>query len=213
MTVGERIRKRRQQLKMSADKLGELIGKDRSTVYRYEGGEIENMPIGIISKLAEALHTTPAHLMGWEDNKDSSSSMSSYPYYPIYISAGLPNNVEPVTREDVEEILINDEVMGKWANHSDIFIMRVNGESMNNIIPHGSLIAVKQISPHNLKNGDIVVYSDGHDYAVKRYYRDDYRIIFRPDSKDPTFYDYITDIHNENLVIHGKVVLYIVELH
>ena len=120
--------------------------------------------------------------------------------------------MDPVIKDDVETISIPDEVMGKWANDKDIFIIKVNGESMNNIIPHGSLIAVKPVELQNLKNGDIVVYSDGNDYAVKRYYRDDVRIIFRPDSKDPSFYDYITDISNENLIIHGKVVLYTVEL-
>lgn len=211
MNIGERIKNRRKELKMSADKLGELIGKDRSTVYRYEAGEIENMPVGIIAKIAKALDVSPIYLMGWE-KKEEIKKCSNYPYFPVTISAGLPNNVDPVIKDDVETISIPDEVMGKWANDKDIFIIKVNGESMNNIIPHGSLIAVKPVELQNLKNGDIVVYSDGNDYAVKRYYRDDVRIIFRPDSKDPSFYDYITDISNENLIIHGKVVLYIVEL-
>ena len=102
--------------------------------------------------------------------------------------------------------------MGKWAGQDDIFIMKVNGESMNNVMPHGSLIAVKPIEAHQIKDGDIVVYSDGGDYSVKRFYRDENRLIFRPDSSDPSFYDYVTDINNDELIIHGKVVVYIVEL-
>ena len=51
---------------MSADELGKRLGKDRSTIYRYEKGDIENLPLDILDPIAEALETTPAYLMGWE---------------------------------------------------------------------------------------------------------------------------------------------------
>ena len=66
MTVGERIKERRKAMGMSADKLGELLGKDRSTIYRYEKGDIENLPLDILEPIAAALQTTPQYLMGWE---------------------------------------------------------------------------------------------------------------------------------------------------
>ncbi|MDI5788751.1 S24 family peptidase [Bacillus licheniformis] len=47
--------------------------------------------------------------------------------------------------------------------------MRINGDSMNRIMPHDSLIAVRPVPLSNLRDGDIVVYSDGGDYAVKRF--------------------------------------------
>ena len=70
MDIGSRIKTRRKQLNMTADTLGEAIGKNRSTIYRYETGEIENMPVTLIPLLAEALRTTPAYLMCWEDNPE-----------------------------------------------------------------------------------------------------------------------------------------------
>ena len=39
-TVGMRIRKRRKELGISADELAEAIGKDRTTIFRYEKGAI-----------------------------------------------------------------------------------------------------------------------------------------------------------------------------
>ena len=33
---------------MSVDELARRIGKDRSTVYRYENGDISNMPIELL---------------------------------------------------------------------------------------------------------------------------------------------------------------------
>jgi transcriptional regulator with XRE-family HTH domain len=67
MTIGERIKQRRKHLGMSAEKLGDLLGKNRATIFRYENGEIENLPIDILEPIAIALQTTPAYLMGWEE--------------------------------------------------------------------------------------------------------------------------------------------------
>ena len=67
MKIGNRIKQRRKELKMSADELGERLGKDRSTIYRYEKGDIENLPLDILEPIANILQTTPQHLMGWEE--------------------------------------------------------------------------------------------------------------------------------------------------
>lgn len=212
MTVGERIKARRKQLKMSADELGKRIGKNRATIYRYESSEIEDMPYNIVLPLAEALNVTPAYLMGWEE--PGKQIESDYVYIPTSVSAGMAITAEPVQSYNVEKITIPDALMGKWAGSKKVRIMHVNGESMNRTIPHGSLIAVKEIELHELRNGDIVVYSNDHnEFAVKRFYRSDNTLIFRPDSVDPRFTDHIYNLGNtRNLKIHGKVVLYIVEL-
>jgi transcriptional regulator with XRE-family HTH domain len=71
MTLGQRIKQRRKELDMSADELGKKIGKNRATVFRYENGDIEKLPIDILKPVAEALLTTPQALMGWEEQIDS----------------------------------------------------------------------------------------------------------------------------------------------
>ena len=68
MKTGERIKRLRKDLGLSADELGKMIGKDRSTIYRYERGEIENATVDVIPRLAKALQTTPQYIVGW-DNK------------------------------------------------------------------------------------------------------------------------------------------------
>ena len=74
MTVGERIKKRRKELGISADKLGEMIGKNRATVFRYEKGDIENLPLDILEPIANALLITPQALMGWEEEKEKTAT-------------------------------------------------------------------------------------------------------------------------------------------
>ena len=53
---------------MTIDDLAEKVGKNRTTVYRYENGDIENLPLCILDSLASSLNTTPSYLMGWSDD-------------------------------------------------------------------------------------------------------------------------------------------------
>jgi transcriptional regulator with XRE-family HTH domain len=75
MTIGQRIKQRRKELKISADELGKRLGKDRSTIFRYEKGEIENLPLDILEPIAEILQTTPQYLMGWEEVQKKNSTL------------------------------------------------------------------------------------------------------------------------------------------
>ena len=75
MSVGKRIKERRNELQMSVDELAFKLNKNRATIYRYEKGEIENLTIDILETLAKALDTTPQYLMGW-DKKLSSMRMT-----------------------------------------------------------------------------------------------------------------------------------------
>lgn len=76
MIVGKRIKERRKELGMSADALAKQLGKDRSTIYRYEKGDIENMPLDILEPIANALKTTPQFLMGWEEVQKNNNAIA-----------------------------------------------------------------------------------------------------------------------------------------
>jgi|LSQX01.3.fsa_nt_gb transcriptional regulator with XRE-family HTH domain len=67
MTIGERIKHRRKQIGMSVDELAQKLGKNRTTIYRYESDEIENLPLNVLEPLAKILNVSPGYLMGWED--------------------------------------------------------------------------------------------------------------------------------------------------
>lgn len=68
-TTGDRIKERRKELGMSADDLAQRIGISRSTIFRYENGSIEKLPMNSLVPIAHALATTVGALMGWEDKK------------------------------------------------------------------------------------------------------------------------------------------------
>lgn len=86
MSIGKRIKFLRTKRGMSIDDLANKLGKNRTTVYRYENGDIENLPLGILNPLAEALDTTPAHLMGWGDKEMLSTKISDGEEESVYYS-------------------------------------------------------------------------------------------------------------------------------
>ncbi|MFS7425160.1 helix-turn-helix domain-containing protein [Carnobacterium maltaromaticum] len=76
MSVGEKMKQRRKELKISADEIAEKLNVSRSTIFRYEKGDIEKLPTNILNELAVILKTTPAYLMGWENsNKNDITSI------------------------------------------------------------------------------------------------------------------------------------------
>ena len=66
MTVGERIKSKRLELNMSQDELAKKVGyKSRSSINKIELAR--DLPLRKVEKMATALDTTPAFLMGWEE--------------------------------------------------------------------------------------------------------------------------------------------------
>lgn len=123
MDVGKRIRERRKELNMSVDELARKLNKNRTTVYRYEKGDIENLPIDILRPLAEALNTTPAYLMGWE-SKPVSALDTITDYYRL--SVDNENNVRierfKVWAKKFDKYVFTDEENNKLVEYAEFLI-------------------------------------------------------------------------------------------
>ena len=69
MTTGERMKSRRKEIGLSAERVAEMLGVSPATIYRYENGDIDKVPGDRLAPIAQALSTTPAYLLGWSDDK------------------------------------------------------------------------------------------------------------------------------------------------
>lgn len=68
MEVGERIRRRREELNMTQDELARKVGyTSRSSVAKVEANA-NGMVQSKLILFAEALQTTPAYLLGWSED-------------------------------------------------------------------------------------------------------------------------------------------------
>ncbi len=70
MEMGEKIKSLRKQLGLTLEQVGQAVGVGKSTVRKWEEGDIQNMRRDKIAALASALRTTPEFLMGWNPRED-----------------------------------------------------------------------------------------------------------------------------------------------
>lgn len=180
----------------------------------YEQGR-NTPPYSKLKELSEIYNISISELTGEpRENVEfiaRSVSVHTYPYIDNYVSAGSPTTISGMA--NLPKIQVPDELVGSYAGSNKLFFLKVNGESMNKVIPNDSVIGIIEYdSVYDLKNGDIVVYStQDNEYAVKYFYRDGNNLVFRPASTNPNYYDTIFDI-KDNIKIIGKVVQYSVTL-
>ena len=76
MSLADRVRVRREELKLSQTELAERMGyKSRSSINKIEcGREISQK---VIVRLADALSVTPAYLMGWEEDPEEQAEFEA----------------------------------------------------------------------------------------------------------------------------------------
>ena len=102
MELYQRIRKRREELGLSQEELAQKMGyKSRSSINKIEMGE-NDIPQSKIVQFARALNTTPAYLMGWEDNPDQKEKSPA--------EAEDLVNGDPELTEYLEELRTRDEM-------------------------------------------------------------------------------------------------------
>lgn len=65
MDLSSKIKRLRAERGMTLEQVATIVGVGKSTVRKWETGAIANMRRDKIDKLALALGTTPAYLMGW----------------------------------------------------------------------------------------------------------------------------------------------------
>lgn len=91
MTFGERVKIKRELLGLSQEELANKLGfKSRSSINKIEK-DINDVTQSVVVKLATALETTPAYLMGWEDEE-------------VEIHTLAAHATEDLTEEEQEEV-------------------------------------------------------------------------------------------------------------
>ena len=142
-----------------------------------------------------------------EPYRTKKSAISTLNFYGA-VSAGKVENVEGI--EKAEQIELPKIFLGRHQDREDIFMMKVNGESMNKVLPVDSLIACLPVNDiYKVKNNDIVIFEYNNEIAVKRFKMNDKNIIFSPQSTNDEFHDVVIPRETENDVkIIAKVISY-----
>jgi len=175
--IGERIKRRREALGLSADQVADKIGKNRATVYRYESNDIKNFPIEILIPLAEVLHTTPAYLMGW-DVADGSIPENIIPMpemRKIPLVGAIACGVPILADEHIEEYIdIPKHITADFA-------LTCKGDSMINArIFDGDIVYIHQ--QETVENGEVAAVLIDGEATLKRVRLFDDHISLEPEN-------------------------------
>lgn len=130
MSFGERLKQRRLKLHISAGELASLIGKNRATIYRYEKGDIGNIPLDIIDPLAEALDTTPEYLMGLTDFDDIGTRIEQGEKTTMYVAIHV-SEAKQMEKwyKQLGRVTLTDEEFEKIIEYGKFLLyVRENGE-------------------------------------------------------------------------------------
>ena len=202
-SIGDRIKQRRLEIGLSVDQVAEKIGKNRATVYRYESSEIEKFPIDILEPLADALRTTPAYLMGWEDGEQEvlPSNIIPMPEMRKIPLVGTIACGEPILAE--ENI---DEYISIPKHIKADFALTCKGDSMINArIWDGDTVYIKQ--QDTVENGEIAAVLIDNEATLKRVRLFKDHIILEPEN--PMYKPFVYWHEEMNKVrIHGKAVAF-----
>ena len=168
MSFGERIKTLRLELGLTLEEVGQIVGVGKSTVRKWESGEIANMRRDKIALLAKALHVDPATLMGWENKPAHADAIpvekkSSPIRVPVLgsIPAGIPI-------EAIQDILDWEELpasMGKGG--AEYFALQVKGDSMYPNYLDGDVLIFRRQETCN-SGQDCAVMVNGDDATFKR---------------------------------------------
>lgn len=193
------IKSRRKELNLTLEQVGDLVGVGKSTVRKWETGDIENMKRDKIVKLAKALKVSPSYIMGIDEEQPQ---LETLPVKKIpvvsQISAGLPIYSE----ENLIDYIYF--ATNKLNSDKEEFGLKVSGDSMDKIFQDGDIVVVEKDSV--VENGQLgVVMVNGYNATVKRIRYNDDQIILIPESNNSNHYPQVYNAKDEVKIV-GRVV-------
>lgn len=191
MNVGQRMKARRKELKISADEIAKELGVSRSTIFRYEKGDIEKLPTQNLAVIAKVLRTTPEELMGWETSEEDITTiynkLEPKRQKKVYnfAEAQLEQQNKVINLFDHKETVevtakvsagtgitwlgdstYDKEVASKPKHYDEAF--EINGDSMTPLFKDGEVIFVEHTEI--VENGQIAVVQIDDESFIKKVY-------------------------------------------
>lgn len=204
MTIGDRMKKRRIELKLVQEDVALVVGVTKQTIQKYENNIITNIPSDKIELIAKALNTSPSYLMGWDDEEFDVFSIPGI--IPIPKMKKVPRLG---TIACGEPILADENLNGYDDIDFDIdcdFSLECEGDSMINArILDGDIVYIKQMPMVN--NGEIAAVMVDNEVTLKRVFLSNNKLVLQPENPQYSPMVYVNEELN-NIRILGKAVYF-----
>ena len=201
MSLQKNIKAFRLKQGLTQAELAAKLGVDRSSVTQWET-DVTTPRMKVITKLSTLFNTTPSVLISDSSTLTKlpiSGSTATLPLRTLgKVHAGVMDD-DDVCND--EEIQVPEAVV---QMHPSAFILRVEGDCMNRIIPEGCHVAVDASATP--QNGSIVVVeNEQYEHIMRKYYRGSSVIVLSPDSFNAAYEDIVIS-GDETLNLVGVVV-------
>ena len=170
--IGKRIESARTELNLTQEDLAKELGLNKSTIQRYETGQIKKIKLPVIHAMAKILNVNPSWLSDQSDNREAVKPVNS--------------NAEFLSKNEIRIIPVFETVsagFGAYASNEIVDYMplyiesdyeaeetlciKVKGDSMYPKIENGDIVQVHK--QDSVDNGQIaVVLIDGDEGLVKK---------------------------------------------
>lgn len=187
----------------SQQELADKMETTQQTIQRYESGA-RDIKSSVLIKLSSVLDVTISYLLGLENASIPNNSTVDVPSYGS-IAAGTP--IEMVEVKDSQPVPVKVHERFPKA-----FLLKVEGESMNRILPNGSYALIDPAQKEPISGKPYAVCVNGYDATIKRVVKLSNGFELTPDSSDPTFRPTVYDFNEpgtDPVTIIGRVVFYV----
>lgn len=202
MSIARNIRAVRTRNNLTQEEFGEIVGVSSMAVSQWETGRAVPR-MGAVQKISDYFHISKGSLIDEDSSTLTklpiSGSTATLPLRTLgKVHAGVMDD-DAVC--DDEEVQVPERVV---LAYPDAFLLRVEGNCMDRVIPEGSHVVVV---PHKEPtNGSIVVIRDDtYEAIMRRYYKGSSALMLSPDSYEEEYQDII--VHDgQEITLIGVVV-------
>ena len=205
--IGRRIKTARELRRLTQEQLGNAVGMNKSTIQRYETGQITKIKIPVLETIAKTLNVNPNWLALKTDNMVENEVFNIPNILPLPKTKKVPllgaiACGEPITAEENLECYIEspDDV------NAD-FCLRCKGDSMINArIFDGDIVYIRQ--QPDVENGEIAAVLIDGEATLKRVFKHKDSLELR--AENPTFSPmYYEGAELNEIRILGKAVAFL----
>ena len=200
---GAKLRKAREDKKIKIHQIASEFGVNKSSISRWESGEITRFKEETISKICTIYGLDINYLIGSQDNgligKEELIRYVPQKRIPSMgvIAAGLPLYAE----ENIEGYTYYEGTEG-----DEYFALKVKGDSMNAArIEEGDILIIRRQS--YVENGEIAaVMVNGDNATVKKFHQEGSTVVLMPMSRNPVHQPQVYDLRETKIEVLGKVI-------
>lgn len=201
IVFGKMVEKYMRMNNLTMKELGEKVGRGESTVSMWISNK-STPPMGIVQKLADIFGVTTDTMIFGESDSLKEMKIEFNDYFPLHYSTNLSaGTLDELLDSEPDAVVYVPIIFQMKRNRLHAF--KVNGTSMNNVIPDGSIVVAESVTTlDDLKDGTIVVAWVNGTSTVKRLYAGNHQITLMPDSTDKSHQPILidTDINTVSVI-------------